>query len=299
MSSRSGHRSWCCHGRWSWRCCGCRSWRCCGCWGGRRRRRHWARSGSGDPDVGAIAEFFKAGACSGVGGLGCACILHVWNRAFVVRASPSAEVETPTERRELLLVATVRHHVVGRTVGCGPEPLQRAVRALEARRDAVVDLVNTHPRWVIPTARVVWVDGLTVFPRIIRHTVIMELRGWNTHERKLLEASHSPIVAVNCAVADEELMMALMVHVHAHLELHNTASGVGAVWLSNRAHIIAADSPLVAVPADRPRSSLAAAIPTMGAMAVLAWVEHVTCRRLHHVAMAGDKRQDGQEDRGC
>jgi len=156
------------------------------------------------------------------------------------------------------------------------------VRALEVGRNTVVDFVDCHIRWVIPSARVVWVNGLTILPRIVRHAIIIELLGLYPHERKLLKASHRPIVAVDSSVADEELMVALVVHVHAHLELDNTAGNVDAVRLPNSTHVIAASRPLVTVSADR------STVPTMGAIAVLAGVEHISCRGLHQVAVAGD-----------
>jgi len=125
--------------------------------------------------------------------------------------------------------------------------------ALQALRNAVVDSVRRHAGRVVPAPRVIWVDRLAVFPWIVDLAIVVQLFRPHPHQWPLLKAFHGACVVTDWAVAYEELMVAHVVHVHAHFKLHHLARCICSLRLLHETHIIACAGPLVAVSANGAR----------------------------------------------
>merc|ERR1719343_1991437 len=94
-------------------------------------------------------------------------------------------------------------------------------------------------RWMVPAAWVIRIYGLTIFAGVVDRTCEPELFGRCPHEGPLLQACHiCSSVGVDWAVAYEELVVPLMVHIHAYLKLYYTASCVSPLGVLHRGVII-------------------------------------------------------------
>lgn len=164
--------------------------------------------------------------------------------------------------------------------------------ALQIPGNPVADAVHAHAGRVVPTAREVRIDRLAILACVVRHAIAVDLFGRHAHQGPLLQARHSARVVADGLVANEELVVALVVHIHAHLELHDAPGHVCPLRRLHGGHIVVAAGPLVPIPTN------ALPVAAMRACSAAAAVDTVPGRRLHEVAVARAPRQPHARQHG-
>lgn len=135
--------------------------------------------------------------------------------------------------------------------------------------------------WMVPTARVIYVDWLAILSGIVHLTIRMDFFRTCTAQWPLLKTSYGTIITAHGRVTNEELMVALMVHIHADLNLHSASCNVGSMRLLYRLYVVHGAGPLTAITTNRP-----SAISAMWTVAVSRPIDDVPSRRFDDVSVA-------------
>lgn len=115
---------------------------------------------------------------------------------------------------------------------------------------------------MIPPSRVVGIDGLAIFTRVVHPAITVNLLWGHAHQWPALQALHSPALAGNWPVANVKLVVSTMIDIHADFDLYHTAGSVGSLWCLHKANIVTSHGPLVTI------ATHGATIPAMRAIPI-------------------------------
>lgn len=91
---------------------------------------------------------------------------------------------------------------------------------------------------MIPTAWIIHVNWLAIFTGIVHLAVAVDFLWIRTEQWPFLKTSDGPIVTAHSRIAYEELMVSLMVHIHADLYLYRASRYKSSMRLLYRLDII-------------------------------------------------------------
>jgi hypothetical protein len=79
-----------------------------------------------------------------------------------------------------------------------------------------VDPVNRFSGQVVPSSGIIRINRLAILALVVDDAIAVHIFWQHTHQWPLLEALDCPFVAEDAVVANEELVVALVIHIHTH-----------------------------------------------------------------------------------